>query len=132
MNDDVTIPRETAKEWAEFIRNNAGGGRLAGLDDLADLLDSPQPSLREEVARIIGETCGGVSMCWEPKPIIAEFDSAAAAKFVDEAVYDVLAVVRKHIAAMRGWDGGVASMDWSPDGPWIDRGDVLALLGGES
>lgn len=44
MSDDVTIPRETAREWAAFIRNNCGGGRLAGLDDLADLLDESPPA----------------------------------------------------------------------------------------
>lgn len=59
MNDDVTIPRTTAREWAAFIRNNCGGGRLAGLDDLADLLDPPQPSLRDEVADVLFEKWAG-------------------------------------------------------------------------
>jgi hypothetical protein len=38
-----------------------------------------------EVARILGEACGAVSMCWDPKPT-GWFDSAAAARFVNDAV----------------------------------------------
>lgn len=42
MSGDVTIPRETAQEVAETLRRQ--------LLKYADLLDPPQPSLREEVA----------------------------------------------------------------------------------
>ena len=132
MTDDVTIPRETAKEWAAFIRNNCGGGRLAGLDDLADLLDPPQPSLRDEVAAYLADHSGYNSTSLMDR----------------DAAEDILALVRERIAALpcceckgRGQSSRHGVTDLVPcwvcdagraTSPPISRRDVLALLGGES
>ncbi len=49
---------------------------------------SPQDRAAE-VGRIVGECAGAVSMCWEPRPE-GVFDSSPAAKYVDEAVAEIL------------------------------------------
>ena len=56
MTDDVTIPREDARKWAGALRDafdQLGGSAPLGLIGLADLLDPPQPSLRDEMADLI-------------------------------------------------------------------------------
>lgn len=60
MNDDVTIPRRDAQEWAERLRwlvdRKAYGEAPQMLGDLADILD--QPGLREQVLRVLDKYYG--------------------------------------------------------------------------
>ena len=86
----------------------------------------PAPSLRDEVAGEIGQACGSVSMCWDPRPT-GVFDSTPAADFIDEATDAVLAVVRRHVEALPATSlvDGVAGVSFRG----IDRDDVLRLLG---
>lgn len=65
MSDDVTIPRKAAKDIANRLRiHGAGRHRVDGQPDLryyelADLLDPPPLSLRDEVLLAIDPTNGG-------------------------------------------------------------------------
>lgn len=80
-SDDVTIPRETAKRWAAFLRASAQDRLNPDWRPLADLLDPPLPSLLDEVASVIG-------------PLVADMFTA---RVYAEAV---LARAREHIEAM--------------------------------
>lgn len=90
MSDDVTIPREDARKWADALRDafdQLGGSAPLGLIGLADLLDPPAPSLRDEVAAAIraeGWTCD----YHEP-----DTDCGDCVAMTDA----VLAVVRRHV-----------------------------------
>ena len=102
---DITIPADVAKQIANVLR----GIRIAypeRCDEWADLLDQPAPSLRDEVAEIVRIKNSGHSNAF--------YDARADA---------VLAVVRRHVAALPVW-GGVGG---DPD--WLVRDDVLRLLG---
>lgn len=80
----------------------------------------PPPSLRDEVVKAM-------------QNILGYADEHGLTPMAAEGATDgLLAVVRRHVEVLRGWDGGAASMEWSSDGNWIDRDDVLRLLGGES
>lgn len=136
MTDDVTIPRETAKEYVRQVRAVAARlprsetGRM--LSALADLLDPPQPSLLEEVAAYLADHSGYNSTSLMDR----------------DAAEDILALVRERIAALpcceckgRGQSSRHGVTDLVPcwvcdagraTSPPISRRDVLALLGGES
>jgi hypothetical protein len=45
----------------------------------------------EDISRIIGETAGYVSLCWDPRPT-GVFDSETAARAVNEAVKRIAAL----------------------------------------
>lgn len=111
MSDDVTIPREDARKWAGALRAafaQLGGNAPLVLIGLADLLDPPPVSLRDEVAEIVRTK-----------------NSGHRGSYYDEQANVILAVVRKHVAA--------DSIPGSIHGKEIMyRDDVLALLGGES
>lgn len=106
MNDDVTIPRDTAKSVAGYLRSIAvasGGLRIGQqLLDYADLLDPPQPSLRDEVALVLGQV-----------------DIRYSLALADE----VLAVVRKRTEGLTFWYFDGRSV--------VERNSVLSLLGGD-
>lgn len=106
MSDDVTIPRETARRMAAWMRQR----NYSAAGEWADLLDPPQPSLRDEVAKAIALDTAGYS---RPEP--SDYSLADA----------VLALVRKRVLRLprhkvfqRGWH--------------VRLDDLIALLGGES
>ena len=112
---DVTIPADAAKAAAVILRVAAmKDAALKGQDgtryraaDLADLLDPPAPSLRDELIDAVIQHPGDAT----------------------GAVDDFLAVVRRHVEALT-W----VSMGDGVAGVWvrgIDRDDVLRLLGGK-
>lgn len=96
MSDDVTIPREDARKWADALRDafdQLGGSAPLGLIGLADLLDPPEPSLRDEVIEAVR--------------VAAEWSNYYGTGKVADAV---LAVVRKRVLRLprhkvfqRGW-----------------------------
>lgn len=45
---------------------------------------------------VIGEMCGAVSLCWNPKPT-GVFDSEQATKFVNEAIAEVQAGIEQYV-----------------------------------
>ena len=49
----------------------------------------------------------------------------------DQAADAVLALLRKHIEAMPAWNCSHTAPDSAPDSPWLDKDDVLDLLGGD-
>lgn len=53
-----------------------------------------EQSFHDEVKRIVGEACGAVSLCWEPRPE-GVFDSVSAAAFVAEAVNQIMVLPSK-------------------------------------
>lgn len=137
MSDDVTIDRETASRIAAALRDLAGIlGHGMGVEPLvrkwADLLDPPQPSLRDEVAAYLADHSGYNSTSLMDR----------------DAAEDILALVRERIAALpcceckgRGQSSRHGVTDLVPcwvcdagraTSPPISRRDVLALLGGES
>lgn len=128
MTDDVIIPRETAKDIAKALRNVARSWEPLGhawavqqMRDWADLLDPPQPSLRDEVASVLldnGWTCEyhePDAYCGECRRLYAVTADA------------VLAVARKHYR-----ERAEGLLFWSSTGnPVMDRRDVLAMFGGD-
>ena len=132
MTDDVTIPREMARDIAKALRNVAESwkplGRSLAVDRLsewADLLDPPQSSLRDELAVLWRDEIIGVSRdSWDE---VADHGKARAYEFADE----VLAVVRQRIGRQRvaqpqhGGDPGTWSLGYASC-----RDAVLALFGG--
>ena len=132
---DVTIPAETVERieallgnvaFLQISGNSVLGHALALLHDvLASKSTPPPPSLRDEVAAEIGQVCGAVSMCWDPRPT-GLFESTIAGDLTDEATDAVLAVVRRHVEAMDVWaDDDVRGDQWNHA-----RDAVLQLLGG--
>lgn len=125
MSDDVTISREDAQRLVRALR-------ARHMDDLADLLDPPKPSLRDEVAAYLADHSGYNSTSLMDR----------------DAAEDILALVRERIAALpcceckgRGQSSRHGVTDLVPcwvcdagraTSPPISRRDVLALLGGES
>lgn len=102
---EVTIPADVARRIAGVLRHHAdtvppGSPAASQWGALADLLDPPKPSLRDEVAAAMSES-------WAERN---GWEAAAAA---------VLAVVRRHVEGL-----------FEPHGSnLIDRDDVLRLLG---
>lgn len=88
MTDDVTIDRETAQRLAVLLRGEASTTKEERLR-LADLLDPPPPSLRDEVELCLRDT---VSQ-WQGEDFFPQTDA-------------VLAVVRKRIEALPVGAGG--------------------------
>ena len=84
---DVTIPADEAKAFAKFIREIHTGSvaytTYEGLKTIANRLDPPVPSLRDEIAGVysLGETLG------------------------TEVADSVLAVVRRHVETLPKWSG---------------------------
>ena len=74
-----------------------------------------------EVAAEIGQVCGAVSMCWDPRPT-GLFESTIAGDLTYEATDAVLAVVRRHVEALPM--SSIYGIDR------LDRDDVLRLLNG--
>lgn len=107
---DVTIPREMAKDIANYLRYQMGReGMPMPLAGYADLLDPPPPSLRDEVAEAIAGSYRN--------------DGAWKIKWQEHADA-VLAVVRRHVEALP------ASVI-VPDAEYLYRDEVLRLLDGE-
>lgn len=101
----ITIPADQAREFARVLRGPLAGLGRDHMTALADLLDPPAPSLRDEV--------------------LERIDNGTAHRYDADHITDVvLAVVRRHVEAMPVW-GGVGG---DPD--WLVRDDVLRLLGG--
>ena len=105
----MTIPAHQAKRWATYLRS-IDDSYYAGARELADLLDPPAPSLRDEVAAAMSES-------W------AERDGWEAAADA------VLAVVRRHVEGLNrvaiDRDGSLA---YVPDGDMVYRDDVLLMV----
>jgi hypothetical protein len=59
--------------------------------------DLAAAAVRAEVARVVGECAGAVSMCWEPRPD-GVFDSTQAATYVDGAVARLMSVLESENA----------------------------------
>jgi hypothetical protein len=50
--------------------------------------------VKQELTRIVGEACGGASLCWIPTPT-GEFDSRVAGGLVDLAVEEIMLLIRE-------------------------------------
>lgn len=117
MSDEVTIPRETARRMAAWMRQR----NYSAAGEWADLLDPPPLSLRDEVAVVYRDEVIGVSRdSWDE---VADHAKVQAYRFADA----VLAVVRKHYR-----ERAEGLVFWDSNGnPVMDRRDVLALFGGD-
>jgi hypothetical protein len=108
MTDDVTIPRETAREMAAAWRAHADGATYpvafrSTAAEWADLLDPPKPSLRDEAC--------------------ARLTAAGYGEIDRQAVDIVTATIRDHVAALQYTHDGRANA-------LLMRRDVLALFDG--
>ena len=107
MTDDVTIPREDAQRLIRALRARR-------MDDLADMLDPPAPSLRDEVAVSYRDEIIGVTRdSWDE---VADHAKVRAYEFADV----VIAAFLRHIEALP------MRRDC---GDSYRRDDVLGLLG---
>jgi hypothetical protein len=68
-------------------------------------------STGEAVHRIIGEACGYVSLCWEPRPE-GVFDSSLASKQVQEATVAVLDLIAEEMDVAFGVIANAHGGDW--------------------
>ena len=110
---DVTIPADVARRIAAVLRTHVdtvptGSAAATQWGALADLLDPPPRSLRDEVAEAIAGSYRN--------------DGAWKIKWQEHADA-VLAVVRRHVEALP------ASVI-VPDAEYLYRDEVLRLLGG--
>lgn len=52
---------------------------------------------QHEISRIVGETCGTVSMCWVPPPETQVFDAGPAGAYVDAGVREIVRTVQGYV-----------------------------------